>query len=169
MRAKRQAAELRVQAGNARRAAALFVEMRRTRNATPGDELYATQRLADLYSGALGDEGRALVELRRTSSGSHARPKQRAPASQSIGSKVIEKKNGRARRTPTSRTAIVTPTAIYHIHNSLSGAEGIVSQGGIFPLITIGESQSAIRDCRFILWRVECGARIAVNNIALTR
>ncbi len=28
-------------------------------------ELYATQRLADLYLGALGDDGRAMVELRR--------------------------------------------------------------------------------------------------------
>jgi hypothetical protein len=65
VRARRQAAELHAQAGNATRAASLFVEMRRMPRVTPRDELYATQRLADLFLGALGDDGRALVELRR--------------------------------------------------------------------------------------------------------
>ncbi|HEX4936338.1 MAG TPA: tetratricopeptide repeat protein [Gemmatimonadaceae bacterium] len=63
-RALRQAGELHVRAGNAARAAELFAAMRRT-GASREDELYATQRLADLYLGPLGDDGRALVELRR--------------------------------------------------------------------------------------------------------
>jgi hypothetical protein len=63
-RVLRQAAELHWRAGDARRAAALLETLRR---ATPSreDELYATQRLADLHLGSLGDDGRALVELRR--------------------------------------------------------------------------------------------------------
>lgn len=63
-RALRQAAELHVRAGNAARAAELFVELRKAGNSRES-ELYATQRLADLYLGSLGDDGRALVELRR--------------------------------------------------------------------------------------------------------
>lgn len=63
-RALRQAAELHVRAGNAERAAELFVELRRAGHSRES-ELYATQRLADLYLGSLGDDGRALVELRR--------------------------------------------------------------------------------------------------------
>ena len=63
-RALRQAAELHVRAGNAGRAAELFGALRRV-GASRESELYATQRLADLYLGALGDDGRALVELRR--------------------------------------------------------------------------------------------------------
>lgn len=63
-RALRQAAELHVRAGNAERAAALLQELRRVAPARDA-ELYATQRLADLYLGALGDDGRAMVELRR--------------------------------------------------------------------------------------------------------
>jgi hypothetical protein len=63
-RALRQAAELHVRAGRPARAAELFVALR-TRAASREDELYATQRLADLYLGPLGDDGRALVELRR--------------------------------------------------------------------------------------------------------
>lgn len=65
VRARRQAAELHVQAGNAQRAASLFMEMRRLPASTAADELYATQRLVDLFLGALGDSGRAMVELRR--------------------------------------------------------------------------------------------------------
>ncbi len=63
-RALRQAAELHVRAGRHRRGAELLGELRRL-GTTRADELYATQRLADLYLGALGDDGRALVELRR--------------------------------------------------------------------------------------------------------
>lgn len=63
-RALRQAAELHVRAGDPRRAAALLQELRRVTPARDA-ELYATQRLADLYLGSLGDDGRALVELRR--------------------------------------------------------------------------------------------------------
>lgn len=63
-RALRQAAELHVRAGNAERAAELFVELRKAGQSRES-ELYATQRLADLYLGSLGDDGRALVELRR--------------------------------------------------------------------------------------------------------
>jgi len=63
-RALRQAAELHARAGDARRAASLLDALRRVAPARDA-ELYATQRLADLYLGALGDDGRALVELRR--------------------------------------------------------------------------------------------------------
>ena len=65
VRAKRQAAELYVRAGNPRRAAELFAEIRKLPGLSSSDELYSTQRLADLYLGPLGDGGRALVELRR--------------------------------------------------------------------------------------------------------
>ena len=64
VRALRQAAELHVRAGRTVRAAELFAAVRRAAT-TREDELYATQRLADLYLGPLGDDGRALVELRR--------------------------------------------------------------------------------------------------------
>lgn len=64
VRALRQAAELHVRAGHAPRAAELFAAVRRAATSRE-DELYATQRLADLYLGPLGDDGRALVELRR--------------------------------------------------------------------------------------------------------
>lgn len=63
-RALRQAAELHVRAAQPARAAERFQALR-TQSTAREDELYATQRLADLYLGALGDEGRALVELRR--------------------------------------------------------------------------------------------------------
>lgn len=62
--ALRQAAELHVRAGNAARAAELFGALRKAGHSRES-ELYATQRLADLYLGSLGDDGRALVELRR--------------------------------------------------------------------------------------------------------
>ena len=64
VRAMRQAAELYVRAGNPARAAELFAEMRRASSAHDA-ELYATQRLADLYLGPLGNDGKAMVELRR--------------------------------------------------------------------------------------------------------
>ncbi len=63
--ALRQAAELHVRATNPARAAELFTELRRASGGARDLELYATQRLADLYLGALGDDGRAMVELRR--------------------------------------------------------------------------------------------------------
>jgi hypothetical protein len=63
--ARKQAAELYARHGNAARAAALFAEVRRIAGVERGDELYASQRLIDLYLGPLGDRGRALVELRR--------------------------------------------------------------------------------------------------------
>lgn len=65
LRALRQAAELHARAGNAARAAELLTELRRAAGGPFDAELYATQRLADLYLGALGDDGRAMVELRR--------------------------------------------------------------------------------------------------------
>lgn len=65
VRARRQAAELHARAGDATHAASLFGEMRRVPGVTASDELYATQRLVDLFLGALGDPGRAMVELRR--------------------------------------------------------------------------------------------------------
>ena len=60
------AAELLAAEGNdPARAAALFRELRAIPGVTPARVLYATQRLVDLHRGPLGDEGRALVELRR--------------------------------------------------------------------------------------------------------
>ena len=62
-----QAAELLFRSPTPERAAALFVEARRLSADNRARELYATQRLIDLYLGPLGDEPRALVELRRLS------------------------------------------------------------------------------------------------------
>lgn len=60
------AAELYATAGNnPRRAAELFVEVRRIDGVGSGQDMHATNRLIDLYSGALDMPGRALVELRR--------------------------------------------------------------------------------------------------------
>lgn len=50
---------------NFARAAQLFREVQRIEPVSSGDFIYATNRLADLYLGPLGDRGRALVELRR--------------------------------------------------------------------------------------------------------
>ncbi|MEO5567220.1 MAG: hypothetical protein ABIR92_01925 [Gemmatimonadaceae bacterium] len=47
------------------RAAELLREASRHPKATPGEESYAANRLADLLAGPLGQPGRALVELRR--------------------------------------------------------------------------------------------------------
>jgi hypothetical protein len=60
-----QAAELVFRSSDASRAATLFAEARRLAADDRGRELYATQRLIDLYLGPLQNEGRALVELRR--------------------------------------------------------------------------------------------------------
>lgn len=65
--AHRQAAELHMARGDSVRAAQLFMAMRRLPLATRADELYATQRLVDLHLAPAGDEGKALVELRRLS------------------------------------------------------------------------------------------------------
>ncbi len=51
--------------GNYRRAAELFREVQRIPTVTPGEDVYATNRLVDLCAGPLADPGRALVELRR--------------------------------------------------------------------------------------------------------
>lgn len=47
------------------RAAELLREASRHPKATPGEESYSVNRLADLLAGQLGQPGRALVELRR--------------------------------------------------------------------------------------------------------
>lgn len=60
------AAELYVkERGNHRRAAELFREIQRAPSVTAGEDIYATNRLVDLYTGPLAEPGRALVELRR--------------------------------------------------------------------------------------------------------
>ncbi|MEQ1692307.1 MAG: hypothetical protein ABMA00_13535 [Gemmatimonas sp.] len=51
--------------GDPKRAESLFQRIRRAPDARPGDELYASHRLIDLYLGPLGDPGRVMVELRR--------------------------------------------------------------------------------------------------------
>jgi len=63
-----------------RRAAELFREARAIAGISARDDLYASNRLVDLYLGPLDDRGRALVELRRiadryasTTSGRRAR------------------------------------------------------------------------------------------------
>jgi hypothetical protein len=50
---------------NHRRAAELFREVQRIAGVPMGDDIYASNRLVDLYTGPLNDQGRALVELRR--------------------------------------------------------------------------------------------------------
>ena len=60
------AAELYVrEKGDYRRAAELFRDVQRLPTITTGEDVYATNRLVDLYTGPLADTGRALVELRR--------------------------------------------------------------------------------------------------------
>jgi hypothetical protein len=51
--------------GDTERARALLMRLRKAADATRADELYATHRLVDLYLGPLGDESRAMSELRR--------------------------------------------------------------------------------------------------------
>jgi hypothetical protein len=53
------------EAKNHVRAAELFREVLKHPKCTPGEEVYSANRLADLYTGPLGQPGRALVELRR--------------------------------------------------------------------------------------------------------
>ncbi|MEX2178838.1 MAG: tetratricopeptide repeat protein [Gemmatimonadaceae bacterium] len=50
---------------NPQRAAELFREVQRIPNVPPGQDVYVSNRLADLYLGALKQPGRALVEFRR--------------------------------------------------------------------------------------------------------
>lgn len=60
------AAELCVQhLSDPRRAAEYLRAAQRLTTLTPGEDLYVTNRLVDLYAGPLGDPGRACVELRR--------------------------------------------------------------------------------------------------------
>ena len=66
--------------GDYRRAAELFREVQRIPSVTPGEDVYATNRLVDFCSGPLADPGRALVELRHlierypgSAAASHAR------------------------------------------------------------------------------------------------
>lgn len=60
-----QAAELYAGGSDHARAAALFVEIRRIPGCSPQNDLYATQRLIDLYDGSLAQPARSLTELRR--------------------------------------------------------------------------------------------------------
>ncbi len=50
---------------NPKRAAELFLEVRKIAGVTTRDVIYATSRLIDLYDGPLQEPGRALVEMRR--------------------------------------------------------------------------------------------------------
>ena len=60
-----QAAELYARGADYARAAALFADIRRIHGCTPQQDLYATQRLIDLYDGPLAEPGKSLTELRR--------------------------------------------------------------------------------------------------------
>ena len=53
------------QGGNPQRAVDLFREVQRIPGVSPADDLYASNRLVDLFSGPLRQPGRAIVELRR--------------------------------------------------------------------------------------------------------
>lgn len=50
---------------NPKRAAELYREVQRFQNVASGHDIYATNKLADLYLGPLREPGRALVEFRR--------------------------------------------------------------------------------------------------------
>jgi TolA-binding protein len=52
-------------AANPTRAAEQYREVQRSPVATPGQDVYASNKLADLYLGPLRQPGRALVEFRR--------------------------------------------------------------------------------------------------------
>ena len=60
-----QAAELYARGSDHARAAALFAEIRKIPGCSAQNDLYATQRLIDLYDGPLAQPGRSLSELRR--------------------------------------------------------------------------------------------------------
>lgn len=64
--ARLRAADLYVKEGkDPRRAEALLREVQRIPGVARQDDVYASSRLVDLYSGVLDDPGRAVVELRR--------------------------------------------------------------------------------------------------------
>lgn len=64
--ARLKAADLYAREGaNPQRAAELFREVQRMPGVPAADDLYASNRLVDLYLGALRQPGRAIVELRR--------------------------------------------------------------------------------------------------------
>lgn len=63
--ARLHAAELYVQAGDARRAEALLREVQAQPARTDAHHLRASNRLVDLYLGPLAEPGKALRELRR--------------------------------------------------------------------------------------------------------
>jgi tetratricopeptide (TPR) repeat protein len=60
-----QAADLYASHGHHERAIALFRAMRAIPDVSAARDVYASNRLIDLYLGPVNDEGRALVELRR--------------------------------------------------------------------------------------------------------
>ena len=60
-----QAAELYAAGADPARAAALFAEVRRIPGCSSQHDLYSTQRLIDLYDGALAQPAKSLTELRR--------------------------------------------------------------------------------------------------------
>lgn len=60
-----QAAELYAKGSDYARAAALFAEIRKIPGCSPQNDLYATQRLIDLYDGPLDQPAKSLTELRR--------------------------------------------------------------------------------------------------------
>ena len=60
-----QAAELYASNGDPARAIELFRAMRDVEGVSRARDIYASNRLVDLYLGAASDDGRALVELRR--------------------------------------------------------------------------------------------------------
>lgn len=60
-----QAAELYARGTDPARAAALFTEIRKIPGCSPQNDLYATQRLIDLYDGPLDQPAKSLTELRR--------------------------------------------------------------------------------------------------------
>jgi hypothetical protein len=50
---------------NPKRAAELYKEVQRLEDVAPGQDIYVSNKLADLYLGKLAEPGRALVEFRR--------------------------------------------------------------------------------------------------------
>ena len=60
-----QAGELYARGSDYARAAALFAEIRKIPGCSPQNDLYATQRLIDLYDGPLEQPAKSLTELRR--------------------------------------------------------------------------------------------------------
>lgn len=62
-----EAAELNARSGRHQRAAELFLGARQIPGISRTRDIYASQRLVDLYLGPLANDGRALVELRRMS------------------------------------------------------------------------------------------------------